>query len=47
MLLFFIMHKSHFKYAFYILDIFLTKCYDLSVGRVTLQDILNGGHKND
>lgn len=29
----FIMHKSNIMYAFYILDIILTECYDLSVRR--------------
>lgn len=29
----FIMHKSNIMYAFYILDIILTACYDLSVRR--------------
>ena len=33
MLLFFIMHKSNIMYAFYILDIIFTACYDLSVRR--------------
>ncbi len=37
----FIMHKSNIMYAFYILDIILTACYDLSVRRSYPYGIIN------